>query len=369
MRWTSALLSLAVVAGLALYFAPASEETSQPPAAEPTSLSATAEIAAQAPRPVPVRVLTVTAEETADRLLVPGRTAAFRRVHVPAETAGLVISEPMQRGRAVATGEVLCRLDPGSRPAQLAEAQARLEEARAEARAADSLSAKGFTSETTRIARQAELEAAQAAVDLMELDIARLEVKAPFAGLLETDTAELGTRLDIGAPCATLVDLTKLQATGFVAEQVIDRIAPGGPATVRLVNGETAAGHISFIARVADPDTRTYEVEITLENPGGRLRDGMTAELRIELSPERAHRIPQSALTLDDNGRLGVRLAEPGPRGPVARFVPVMLLRDDPRGIWVRGLPETAQVIVVGQEFVRDARPIAPVASSWEDLG
>ncbi len=357
MRWTSALLSLAIIAGLALYFAPAARE-----AARPAAVAAAEGPRAQpAPAPVAVRVLEVAAEETADRLLVPGRTAAFRRVHVAAETAGLVITEPMHRGRRVTQGTVLCRLDPGSRPAQLAEAEARREEARAEANAAESLSAKGFTSETTRIARQAELEAAQAAVDLMRLDIDRLEIRAPFDGILETDTAELGTLLSVGDPCVTLIDLTRLRASGFVSEQVVDRISAGAPASARLVNGETADGIISFIAQVADPDTRTYEVEITFENPDERLRDGMTAELRIDLAPERAHRIPQSALTLDDDGRLGVRLAVNGPQGPVARFAPVSLLRDDPEGVWVRGLPETARVIVAGQEFVRDGRAIAPV--------
>jgi multidrug efflux system membrane fusion protein len=362
MRWTSILMALAVVGGLAWWFglrerpAPAAAEAGQEAAAEPAPRDAE--------RPVPVMVLEVEAGQAENRLTVPGRTRANRRVDVAAETTGLVMSEPQRRGARVAEGDLLCRLDPGSRPAQLAEAEARLAEAEADARAAESLSAKGFTAETTRMTRQAELEAAQAAVDLIRLDIRRLEIRAPFAGVLETDAAELGSRLAPGETCATVVDLSTVRASGYVSEDVVDRIALGQAARVRLVNGHVAEGEVTFISAVADEDTRTYEVEVTLPNPDGRIRDGMTAEITIELPAERAHRLPQSALTLDDEGRLGVRLAERGR----ARFRQVSVLSDAPEGVWVLGLPERARVIVAGQEFVRDGRAIAPTPIGWDDL-
>ncbi len=80
----------------------------------------------------------------------------------------------------------------------------------------------------------------------------------------------------------------------------------------------------------------------------------MTAELKIDLPPEIAHKIPQNALTLDDDGRLGVRLADDGK----ALFVPTRIIAEETDGVWVAGLPETASVIVVGQEFVQDGRAI-----------
>lgn len=320
---------------------------------------------AQEARPVGVAVLSVAAEDAAETLVLRGRTMPNRSVELEAETTGRVISAPRRKGARVAEGDVLCRLDPGSRPAQLAEAEAALKEARAEADAAESLSAKGFTAETTRFARQAALQAAQAQVDLVRLDIARLEIRAPFDGWLETDTAELGERLGVGDPCVQVVDLSRLRASGYVGEQDVDRIALGQHVTLRLVNGREADGEVSFIARVADPDTRTYEVEVTLPNADGRLRAGMTAEMRIDLPPTRAHRIPQSALTLDDEGRLGVRLAEDGR----AVFRPVSILRDETHGVWVTGLPDTARVIVAGQEFVRDGGRIEAREIGWDQLG
>jgi multidrug efflux system membrane fusion protein len=356
MRLTSLFLALLSAGALYYWFAvrgPA-EDMAARPAAEANALVATAE--AEQNQPVPVMVVESEEQRMVAQLVLRGRTVAIRNVSVPAETAGLVISQPLRKGATVAGGDVLCRLDPGARAAQLLEAEAGLAEARIEAEAATTLSQKGFAAETTRMARQAQLEAAQAQVDLVKLDIARLVIHAPFDGVLETDTAEIGSRLGLGDTCATVIDLSSVKVEGYVSELEVDQIEPGQTATARLINERIIKGEISFISRVSDPETRTYLVEITLPNEDGRIRDGMTAELRIDLPAEVAHLIPQTALTLDDAGRLGVRLAVEGK----ARFVEIRIIRGEIDGVWVTGLPERAAVIIVGQEFVRDGRSIAP---------
>ena len=362
MRLVSPVIAILIVLGLGWWFVLRHEPTptvassvTAPPGAAPE-----ADVA-----PVPVMVLEIETAETAEEKTLRGRTEANRAVEVRAETEGLVVSEPMRAGARVEKGTVLCQLAKGSREARLAEAHAALAEAQAEADAAQTLSAKGFTSETTRIAREARLEAAEAALRLVELDIERTTMRAPFDGVLETDSAEIGSRLGVGNLCATLIDLSRVKVIAYVSELDIDRLTEGDRVRVRLVNGLTREGEIRFVGRMADEETRTYRVEAVLANDDGRIRDGMTAEIMVELPPERAHRIPQMALTLDDRGRLGVRLAEDG----VARFRPVRVLRDEPGGVWVTGLPDRARLIVVGQEFVRDGRPVEAVVVSPDELG
>ncbi|MDT8345228.1 MAG: efflux RND transporter periplasmic adaptor subunit [Thermohalobaculum sp.] len=359
MRAAPLILALGLAGGFAWWFAP-HDRGATAQAQAPAGAAAD-----PAPAAVPVMVMEIVAEPTVDRLTLRGRTEALRNVVVRAETAGRVISAPLRAGTHVAAGTTLCAIEPGARPAQLAEAEAALAEARAEADAATRLSEKGFTAETTRIARMAALQRAEAALDLVRLDLARLEIRAPFAGILESDTAELGARLGIGDACATVIDLSEVKVTGYVSEQDVDRLATGQQVDVRLISGAEHAGRIAFIGAMADESTRTYRVEARLANPDGTIRDGMTAEIGVALPSERAHRIPQAALTLDDEGRLGVRLAD----GGIARFAPVRILREDATGVWVAGLPEIARIIVVGQEFVRDGRPIAPTPVGWDDLG
>jgi multidrug efflux system membrane fusion protein len=191
--------------------------------------------------------------------------------------------------------------------------------------------------------------------------MARLEIAAPFAGLLESDTAELGSLLQPGGLCATLIGLDPVKIVGFVPETEVDRIEVGARAGARLVTGRELTGEVTFLSRSADPTTRTFRVEITVPNPDLSVRDGQTAEILVEADGAMAHLLPQSALTLDDDGTLGVRTVT---QENAARFVPVTLLRDTINGVWVAGLPDEVAVIVLGQEYVTDG---VPVEVTWRE--
>lgn len=349
--------------------------------------------------PVGVVALHSVAREIDSAVVLRGRTEADRQVEVRAETSGRVVSPPRPKGSFVEEGETLCRLDPGTRDAALAEARARRTEAatrvpEAEARLAEArsrlaeaeindnaaakLSEGGFASEVRVAATAAAvssakaavqsaqsglesarsgIEAAAAAVAAAEEEISRLDIRAPFAGLLESDSAELGSLLQPGALCATVIRLDPIVLVGFVPETEVARVTRGAAATGRLASGQEVAGTVTFLSRAADPQTRTFRVEIEVPNPDLALRDGQTAEIAIASDGADAHLLPQAALTLNDTGDLGVRLVG---AGNMAAFAPVTLIRDTPEGVWLAGLPERADVIVIGQEYVTDGVAVAP---------
>lgn len=318
---------------------------------------AASDVVEEADTAPPIRVVALHSEisqiETA--VVLRGRTEAARRVEVRSETAGLVISEPLRRGAEVAAGDALCELSAGVRNAALAEARARLAEAEINYNAAARLSEDGFASQTRLASARAARESAQAGVDRAVEELARLVMHAPFDGLLETDTAELGALLQPGALCATLIKLDPIKLVGFVSESQVDRLELGARAGGRLASGRDVAGRVSFIARAADPATRTFRVEVTVANEGARIREGQSAEMLIEAQAEAGHLIPGSALTLDGDGVLGVRIVDADNR---ARFMPATVLRDTAQGVWLGGLPDEVAVIVVGQEFVRDGTAV-----------
>jgi multidrug efflux system membrane fusion protein len=158
-----------------------------------------------------------------------------------------------------------------------------------------------------------------------------------------------------------VIQLDPIKLVGFVAEANVARITLGAGARAQLVGGQAVSGAVTFIARSADPDTRTFRVEVAVPNPDLALRDGQTAEIMITSDGTPAHLLPQSALTLNDAGTLGVRIVT---AGNAADFVPVTLIRDTAEGIWVAGLPDAADVIVIGQEYVVAG---VPVAASYQD--
>lgn len=280
--------------------------------------------------------------------------------------------------------------------ARVEEAEARLAEAQINANAAAKLIEGGFASETrvastlaavrgaeaavtgaeARLksatanletaaagieAAKAGVESARAVIATAEREIEWLTMSAPFSGLLETDTAELGSLLQRGDLCATVIQLDPIRLVGFVPETQLSRVEIGAQAEARLTDGGQIAGTVTFVSRASDPATRTFRVEIQAPNPDLTLRDGQTAEIVIAAEGKQAHLLPQSVLTLDGVGDLGVRVVEADDR---VAFRPVTLLRDAPNGVWLAGLEPEADVIVIGQEYVTDG---VRVAKSYQE--
>lgn len=325
---------------------------------EPPAAAQAEDDPAQPPsQAVRVVAMASTAREIEDAVVLRGETQAMREVDLRAETTGRIISEPLRRGASVEQDQIICEIDSGTREAMLAEAQARLADARINYAAADRLSQDGFASSTRLATTEANLRSAEAAVAAAATEIERLTIRAPFAGILENDSAELGSLLQAGGVCTTVMQLDPIRLVGFVPETEISRIEQGAMAGARLAAGGQVQGRVSFISRSADPATRTFRVDIEVPNPDLSIRDGQTAEILISAPGTKAHLVPQSSLTLNNDGALGVRLVD---ADQITRFAPVSLVRDTPEGVWITGLAETADVIIVGQEYVTDGVPVIP---------
>ena len=124
---------------------------------------------------------------------------------------------------------------------------------------------------------------------------------------------------------------------------------------IETVAGDEADGTVTFISSVADTSTRTFRVEAEIPNPGNKLRDGLTASATVNLGTVPAHILPQSVLTLDNNGTLGIRAVE----DDMVVFHPVTILKDTREGVWITGLPPSVDVITLGQEYVEAGQIVA----------
>jgi len=311
-----------------------------------------------------VQVREIAAQPRRAFLTVRGRTEAIRSVEVRARTTGIVEQVPRQEGDHVRAGDMLCKLDIASRETQIAEARARLASAKIEVDAAEKLATDKFVARTTLAAKRAAYDAAKAAVDGMEREIAYTSIAAPVDGTIASRPADEGSFLQVGSLCARLLVLDPLMIVGHVAERDMAPLKVGMAGSATLVTGETVEGRIRFIAPSAEEATRTFRIELEVANPGRALRDGVTSDIRIPLGESLAHKFSPALLGLDDAGRIGVRILDDGNR---VRFVPVTILGDDKDGVWVDGLPEQATLVTIGQEFVTDGQVVQPVEESLAD--
>ena len=223
-----------------------------------------------------------------------GFTEADKFVQVRAEVSGRLIARPAQQGDYVEEGDLICQLYIAGREAYP-------------------------------------------------------KIVAPFSGYLETLRVEEGDFLNTGAVCAALIDPDPMLIVADIAEKDIAQVQLGSEARAKLISGRYISGEVTFIASSADKNTRTFRVEISVDNKDRTIRDGVSAEIYIKGKEEAAHKISPAILSLNDQGKLGVRTVTADNR---VEFKEINILEDTNSGMWVSGLGEEARIITLGQEYV-----------------
>mgnify|MGYP001377973262 FL=1 len=241
-----------------------------------------------------VTILNSKATSKSQILKSSGFTEADKFVQVRAEVSGRVIARPAQQGDFVKEGDLICQLYIAGREAYP-------------------------------------------------------KIVAPFSGYLESLRVDEGDFLNTGAVCASLIDPDPMLVVADIAEKDIAQIQLGSEATAKLISGRLIKGQVTFIASSADKNTRTFRVEISVENNDRSIRDGVSAEIYIKGKEEPAHKISPAILSLNDQGKLGVRTVTSENR---VEFKEIKILEDTNTGMWISGLGEEARIITLGQEYV-----------------
>lgn len=300
-----------------------------------------------------IRAARISPQPYVEQIRVRGRTQASRHVEVRAEQAGRIVSEPIPRGARVNQGDLLCELAVDNRDSNLLEALARQEQAQFEYDAASDLQQRGLHSDVAVAQMKAALESSKAGVSRAELALKQTRVVAPFAGVVETRTVEVGDLLNVGTVCASVLDDSPMLLVGLVPEQDINGMKVGAQVSGKLISGEVVTGQVTYLARAADAISRSYRVEIEVDSQYRDIRQGITVELMVDSEELIAHLIPSSALTLNDNGSIAVKTI--GTNNTI-QSPTVEIIGDSTNqinaGVWVTGLSGTVSLVTLGQEIV-----------------
>ncbi|HKI75518.1 MAG TPA: efflux RND transporter periplasmic adaptor subunit [Pseudomonadales bacterium] len=302
-----------------------------------------------------VRGVESTASQRVQYLEVRGQTQANRIVQVRVEVSGRVEAIPAVKGTRVKAGDLLCKIAVDTRQSDLDEARANVRSATLEYKGLTDLKKQGLQSEISIAKARAALEASRAQEKRAELALAKTRITAPFDGVVETQPVEIGDFLTTGQLCVTLMEVKPMLVVGQVAEKSVSQIQLGDVVQVKLITGTQMEGKVTFIARAPDTTTRTYPIEVTVSDPDDSVRAGLTAQMKVPVGRELAHLISPASLVLSDEGVVGVRIVD---ENDVVHFVPVTVLSEGTRGVWVNGLPEHIRLITVGQEDVFDGQKV-----------
>ncbi|GHD98062.1 hemolysin D [Allgaiera indica] len=298
-------------------------------------------------------------EDHSREIVISGATAPDKATTLAARAAGIIHALPVRKGARIAKGALVMRLEGPEFAANVATAEALLAQRRRELSVAEKLNKSGNTSDTALTAARSALAAAEAQLSQAKAAADRLELSAPFDGVVGDVPVELGEWVQAGTPIAKLLSLDPIVVKAEVSETDIGLIHVGSKAQVRLIDGRRLQGKVRFVAAEASAKTRTFPVEVALSNPGGQIPAGMTAELTLFAPPVQAISVRRSVITLSGDGTLGVRAVGPD---DVVKFIPVKLIDDTPDGLIITGVPRGMRVIVSGQDMVKDGARVTAVA-------
>ena len=352
-KWSSVGLSIVVIVALLLWMASGDikqAETKAPdaPAKQDTELTR-------------VQVTTLNASAYQPELLVQGQLVPSRSVMIAARVTATVKSLAVKLGENVTKGQPLLTLTDDGRSSERSRWQARLRKLTADLNAAQQLRSRNLASESDLLGLESELAGARAELDLANQAIADLTPAAPFAGVINQKPIEAGDLVQPGTALMQIVQVGQLKAIAQIPQQAVHQVAVGQSVNVRLLDGAQLNGRIRFVASAADTGTRSFAIEVVVDNPQQRRIAGGSANLAIVLPEVSAHHLSPAFLALDDNGQPGVKHVSDDNK---VVFSKVRLLSVKTEGAWVDGLPDSVRLITRGAGFVSAGEDVTAVAAS-----
>jgi membrane fusion protein, multidrug efflux system len=305
---------------------------------------------ADAVAPMTVSVRTQEARSVEQYIVAQGQAEPNRTVTIRAETTGQVAEILADEGATVAAGDVIARLESNDRQARLARAEAHVREQESAYEASETLGKKGYQTQRQADQTFSSLQTAKAELEEARIELERIEIKAPFEGVVLSSPIELGAYVDVNGEVATIVDNDPLVVSLRITQQNIADLKVGQAASVTFATGQKRDGKIRYVAARADEDTRTFRVEVELPNPDGEIPSGISAEAKIPTGSVMAHFVSPAALSLNEEGKLGVKTVNEDNK---VAFHTADIVLSDVNGAWITGLPAHARIITLGHGFVQ----------------
>jgi RND family efflux transporter MFP subunit len=322
--------------------------------------------AAQPPRgrpPTPVKVVTVSNKQVQRSVSLVGTAEPRKRSLVASEVPGLVKAFPVKEGQFVKKGQLLASLRTDTLEIRLdlavasqREAKTRHEQAKKDLERVQVLFAKELVTQKEMddaVAQEGALEKRlsqlEAEIRLVQEQLSKATIMAPFAGWITKEHTEIGQWVEEGGPVVELVDLARVEVQVPLPEEYVRDVRVGDPvvAVFDALPGVEVKGTIFSVIAQADRAARTFPIKVELANPDLHIKSGMVARVNLAVgAPYQAVVIPKDALVLKGGKEFAFIVAN-----NTVTQVPVTPLTHFEEFVEVQGaIEEGMQVVVEGNE-------------------
>jgi len=286
-----------------------------------------------------------------------GFSEASRIVIIKSQVEGKVSSKSFEKGKFYKAGSQLVLIDPEDKIARLKEMEALLNQRKKEYEVAEKLFKKGFRSEVKLSESRTNFENALALYEKSQVELNNTKILIPFDSTIEDSFIELGDYVKKGDKIAKIVDLDPIFVKVNVTENVINNLKLNQTTSI-IIADKSYEGLISYISKTSDPLTRNFRVEIKINNKQKQIISGLSSEARINLSKEDAYFIPSSLISLDDQGKIGIKVVQE----KKVLFLTIDIISDTGNGYWVNSNSknnlEDYMLITQGHEYVMEGENV-----------
>lgn len=300
----------------------------------------------------PVEVAPVERRDLVETLSLVGSLAPNETAQIRAEIAGQVRAVLFEEGQVVKADQVLIRIDDSELRAQLAQAEARFKLAELNLKRSEDLTQARSMSQAEADRMRSEFASAQAELQLLQVRLGKMEIKAPFAGIAGARTVSPGDYVTASTSITTIDDLSRLKVEFQVPERFVEQVKPGSKFTLRAqtpTGDVRAEGEVYFTSSIIDRMSRSSQVKGWLTSTQASLKPGMFANIDIVLQVRRgALTVPEGAILAKPGGTFLIAVRRVGEES-VAEEVQVQL------GLRERGLVE---VRPLREDALEEGQPV-----------
>lgn len=335
-----------------------------------------AELEEEFAKVVNVEVLEIQPSDFTGYIRLTGEVEAYSDVVVSAEEAGLIERFYVEKGSYVRKGAPIAKIRDNVLQAQVDEAEAAADLARERFERQRQLwEEEKIGSEIAYLEAKYQAQLQTARLETLQARLDRTLIASPINGIFDERHVDPGEIVSVGTPVGRVVDIDRLKATGGVAERFAGSVGVGDTARVGfdMLRGQDFVGTIGYVGTTVETRSRTFPVEIVIDNPERVVKPHMVASVEIanrKLSDVLV--VPQDAILRTEEGyQVFVVEERDGKRFAGAR--PVMLGPSYANQTVVEsGLERGDLLIVRGQQMVEvndrvrivnDSAAMTPAAS------
>jgi len=279
------------------------------------------------------------------------------RIELRSELEGVAERVLFDEGDAVSRGQLLTNVNTDQLTVRRNQAQADLALAESSYERERSLHLKQLVTDSLLEQSRTRRDLAKYALQLAEIELTKSSVTSPISGTVKTRGVDRGEFLNKGQLIAEILDVSKVRALINVPEREVRYLQPGRrvEVTFEALPGASDPGLVRLVGLEADTKTRTFPVEVQLDNTRGRLRPGMLARVRVPLEQFRAQlMIPRYAVVQREQGQV-VFVAQDGKA--VERQIETGASSEGQLQV-LKGLSPGELIVVTGQQKLTPGEPI-----------